>query len=197
MRNTPSLKEYINREIDNLGFKLQEKRRSWISFLILNSISVLLLLLIEFKVIYINIPLLNTFFRGFLIIYLFISITIPILWRFSYDGLTVEVKKNYHVLLNPHYRIRKSKIKDYQLIGIYISSNRVAFKFNKHKNKLFTDIVRTRWLPRKRKSIISKYGLSPFLRFNEFSTPLNFQKQFLNIILALQEWDKEKKSISR
>jgi hypothetical protein len=189
MRVTPSLKEYMDREINNLGFKIQEKRRSWILFLILNSIAILLLLLMELKVIYFNNNFLNTFFRGILIIYLFVSIILPIVWRFSYDGLTVKLKRNYQVLINPYYRIRKRKVKDFQLINIFMSSNKIAFKFNKYKSALFTNIARTRWLPRKRKSIISKYGLSPFLRFNEFATPSNFQKQFLNIVLALQEWD--------
>jgi len=192
MRATPSLKEYIISEIDNIGFKAQEKRNSWISFLILNSIAVLLLFLMELKIIYFHNLFLNTLFRGILIIYLVISIIIPIIWRFSYDGLIVPLKGNYQVYLNPYYSIRKSKIKDYQLIGIYLTSNRIAFKFDKYKKRVYAKIAGTRWLPRKRKSIISKFGLSPFLRFNEFSTPLNFQKQFLNIVLALQEWDIKK-----
>ncbi|MFX1554733.1 MAG: hypothetical protein ACFFBV_12460, partial [Promethearchaeota archaeon] len=189
MRATPSLKKYIKSEIENIGFKTQEKRKSWISFLVLNSIAVLLLFLMELKIIYFHNLFFNTLFRGILIIYLIISIITPIIWRFYYDGLIVPIKGNYQVFLNPHYSIRKSKVKDYQLIGIYLTSNRIAFKFDKYKKRIYTKIAGSRWLPRKRKSIISKYGLSPFLRFNEFSTPLNFQKQFLNIVLALQEWD--------
>ncbi|MFX0106443.1 MAG: hypothetical protein ACFE75_13285, partial [Candidatus Hodarchaeota archaeon] len=97
------------------------------------------------------------------------------------------------VLINPYYKLRKRKVKDYQLICIYLASNIIGFKFSKHRKILYTKIAMKRWLPRKSKSIISKYSLSFFLRFNEFSTPSNFQKQFLNLVLALQEWDEEYK----
>ncbi|MFX1349017.1 MAG: hypothetical protein ACFE92_10130 [Promethearchaeota archaeon] len=182
-------------EISNLGYKLHEKRRSWISFLVLDSISVLLLFLLELKVIIFDNTFLNAFFNAILICFLFIAISIPILWRFFYDGLRVKLKNKYQVYINPYYRIRKNKVKDYQLISIYLTSNRIALRLNKNKKKLYMKIAKTRWLLRKKKSLIFKYNLSPFLKFNEFSTPLNFQKQFLNIILALQEWDEKTKRL--
>lgn len=191
MRITPSLKEYIKNEVNSLGYKIYEKRKSWISFLILNFISVLTLFLIEFKVIFFYNTLLTIIFISILSGYLFLGILIPIFWCFFYDGLRVKLKGNYQVIITPYYKIRKSKVKDYHLICIYLTSNPLAYKFKKVKKLLYIKIARTRWLPRKRKSVVSKYNLSPFLRFNEFSTPTNFQKQFLNITLALQEWDNE------
>ena len=189
MRITPFLKEQIRNDINALGFIIKEKRKSVIFFVILNSISVLLLLLIELDIIYFNTLALNTLFKGFLITYLFLSMLIPILLRFSYDGLSVTLKDKYNVSIKPYYKIRRVKTKDSQLIGIFITSNKIASKFNKDKKSLYMQIAKSRWLPRKRKSIISKYRLSPFLRFHEFSTPVNFQKQFLNLALALQDWD--------
>ncbi len=189
MRITPFLKEQIRNDINALGFSIKEKRKSVIFFVILNSISVLLLFLIELNIIYFNTLALNTLFKGFLIIYLFLSILIPIIMRFSYDGLSVTLKDKYNVSIKPYYKIRRVKTKDSQLIGIFMTSNKIASKFNKNKKSLYTQIAKSRWLPRKRKSIISKYRLSPFLRFHEFSTPVNFQKQFLNLALALQDWD--------
>ena len=189
MRVTPSLKQYIYSEINNIGFKVQEKRKSGITFLILNCISVLIILLFELRVIYFNSLLFANLFKGILVIYLFISLIIPIIWRVSYDRLSVKLKKKYHINIIPNYRIRKFKNQNYQLLGIYFTSNRIASKFNKNNKRLYNKIAESRWLPRKRKSFISKYSMSIFLRFNEFSTPNNFQKQFLNVVLALQEWD--------
>ncbi|MFX1310840.1 MAG: hypothetical protein ACFE8C_14170 [Promethearchaeota archaeon] len=193
MRITPSLKDHIINEINNIGFKIQEKRNSWIYFLILNGLSVLLLFLIELKVISFNNPVLYTLFRVLFIIYLAIAFVIPIMWRFYYDGLIVKLKGNYKVFIQPYYKIRNIKAEEHQLIGIYLSSNNIAIKFNNIKKKLYGRIAEDRWLPRKRKSILSKCRFTLFLKFHEFSTPSNFQKQFLNIVLALQDWDVQSK----
>lgn len=192
MKFTPSLKEQIINDINILGFKFQEKRQSWILFLILNSISGLLLFLIELDIISVNNPIITMLFKWVLIAFLCISILVPIFWRIFYDGLKIKLKDKYHVSINPYYKIGKKDAKDSKLIGIFLTSNKIFNKFNKNKKKLYIQITSARWLPRKRKTIVSKYGLSPFLRFYEFSTPLNFQKQFLNIVLALQEWDTKK-----
>ncbi|MFX1378677.1 MAG: hypothetical protein ACFFA4_06250 [Promethearchaeota archaeon] len=189
MRVTPLLKQQIYNDINDLGFIIQEKRKSWIIFLILNSISIVSLFLVEFDILSFNPPPINTLFTGILAFYLFLSIIIPIIWRFYYDGLIIPLKSKYHISINPSYKIGKIKNKDSQLIGIFLTSNRIANKFSKRKKTIYTNIIEDRWLPRKRKSIISKYSLTPFLRFYEFSTPLNFQRQFLNISLALKEWD--------
>ncbi|MFX1438557.1 MAG: hypothetical protein ACFFAA_15385, partial [Promethearchaeota archaeon] len=197
MRVTPSLKEHIKNDVNAIGFKIKRTRKSWILFLLLNGISVISLFLIELDIIYFNNPALNELFKVFFTVYLLVSILIPILYRFSHDGLNITLKGKYRVFINPYYKIRKIKDQDSQLIGIFMTSNKIANKFEKNKKRLYTQIAESRWLPRKRKSILSKFGLSPFLHFYEFSTPLNFQKQFSNIILALQDWDIQSKKIKQ
>jgi len=49
---------------------------------------------------------------------------------------------------------------------------------------IYSKISEDRWLIRSEPSAIS-----PFLHFEEYSVPFNFQKQFLNIVLALNEWE--------
>lgn len=189
LRITPFLKRHILNEIRSIGFEIQEKRKSWIVFLTLNSISMILLFITELNLIIFANPYYYSIFQGVLIVFLFICILVPILWRFSFDGLIINLKDKYHIFINPYYKIRNIKDKDSQLIGIFLTSNKIALKLSKEKKVLYSQISETRWLPRKRRSIVSKYGLSPFLRFYEFSTPINFQKQFLNIVLALQDWE--------
>lgn len=193
MKVTPSLKTYISNEINNLGYKVHEKSKSWLLFLILNLVSVLLLFLIELRVINFYDLSIYTFFKDVLIFFLFLTIFIPVLWLLFYGGLRVKLKYNYQIYINPYYRIRKGRSEDYQLIYIYFTSNRIAYRFKKTNKELYNKIAEIRWLPRTRKSLFSKHGISLFLRFNEFSTPSNIQKPFLNIALALQEWDNQYK----
>ncbi|GAG79128.1 unnamed protein product, partial [marine sediment metagenome] len=49
---------------------------------------------------------------------------------------------------------------------------------------IYSKISEDRWLIRSEPSAIS-----PYLYFEEYSVPFNFQKQFLNIVLALNDWE--------
>jgi len=189
-RNTTSLKEYIKHEISSIGFKIQQQKKSWILFFILNCFSILYVFLLELELIDFKTSTL-TILKGCLITYLTFSLIIPLLWLFLYDRLAVKLKGNYKILIEPYFRILKKKIKEYHLIALYLRSNKLAFRFNKYKERLYISIAENRWLPRKKKSLISKYGLNLFMRFYEFSTPLNLQNQFLNIVLALQDWEQQ------
>lgn len=139
--------------------------------------------------------LLAGLFERFLMIMLIISIGIPVVWRFFYDRLIIKLKDKYFISVNPSYKIRKSKTKNSQLLGIYMITNIIGSKLNKSKKTIHQKISEERWLPRKLKFPFFVSRVSPFLHFYEFSTPINFQKQFLNIILALQEWDTQYKNM--
>jgi hypothetical protein len=91
------------------------------------------------------------------------------------------------------YKIQKRKLDESKMIKIYMISNKVAFNFSKSKRDLYSRINGERWLPRRSRFMIFGHNISIFLRFRAFSTPINFQKQLSNLILALQEWNTQTK----
>ncbi|MCK4285081.1 MAG: hypothetical protein KAX18_02710 [Candidatus Lokiarchaeota archaeon] len=189
---TPSLLKFFKKELDNLGFKIQKRKSSYKIFLILNCISFLILMLVVFEIIVLENSILGKAFTIIILIYLGLSLTIPIIWSFIFDHYIINLNEDYYILIHPNYKIRRNKEKETLLFCIYFTSNRIAFKSNKTKKKKYSLISENRWLLRKRKFAFFTYHLNPYLHFHEFATPLNFQKQFLNIVLALQEWDLNK-----
>ncbi|GAH21448.1 unnamed protein product, partial [marine sediment metagenome] len=63
-------------------------------------------------------------------------------------------------------------------------SNQLCSKIDTKGGGLYEETIKKRSLPRGK-----VFKDDNFLYFNEISTPLNFQRKFLNIISALQDWD--------
>jgi hypothetical protein len=116
--------------------------------------------------------------------YLLLSLVLPIVFIFRNDKFVIKVKDNVFVLCDLHLNLRKKKEYDPNLLGIILTSNRLCSKFDKSGKYIHSKISENRWLIRNEPSTIS-----PFLYFEEYSVPFNFQKQFLNIVLALNEWE--------
>ena len=112
------------------------------------------------------------------------SIALPIIWIFRNDKFVIKVKENVFVLCDLYYSLSKKEDYDPNLVGIILTSNRLCSKFDKSGKYIYSKISETRWLKKNDNSAIS-----PYLHFQEFSVPYNFQKQFLNITLALNEWE--------
>lgn len=186
---TSSILEFFNKELDNLDLEIQKRNNGYKIYLILNSISFLILMLVVFEIIVLENSILDKSFIIILIIYLGLSLIIPIIWSFIFDRYIINLNEDYYILIHPNYKIRRSKEKEKLLFCIYFTSNRIALKSNKTRKIIYTRISENRWLLRKRKFAFFTYHIDPYLHFHEFATPLNFQKQFLNIVLALQEWD--------
>jgi hypothetical protein len=125
-------------------------------------------------------------FNNITIGYLFLSLTIPIVWLGVNDKYVIKIKDNFFVLFDFHYSLRKRRNSSSTLLGITLSSNRLCSRFNKPGKHVHTRICEIHWLPRTGTKI---QKISPFLHFHEFSVPVNLQKQVLNVILALREWD--------
>ena len=181
---TPSLIKYIERETKYAGFEFIKKIESVGLFLVLNTVSVSILFNIDTRLIQFDNNFWSIFFKYSFFLYLVQSLILPIVFIFKNDKFVIKVKDNVFVLCNLHLHLRKNKKYDPNLVGIILTSNRLCSKFDKSGKYIHSKISEHRWLIRNEPSVIS-----PSLRFEEYSVPINFQKQFLNIVLALNEWE--------
>jgi len=184
LKFTPSLIRYIERETKHIGFEFKKKFESMGLFIILNFISIVILFYLDINALHFNYTYLNILFRNTFVIYLFLSITLPIIWMFKNDKFVIKVKENVFIQCELRYNFSKKEDYNPNLVGIILTSNRLCSKFDKSGKYIYSKISESRWLKKKDTSAIS-----PYLHFQEFSVPFNFQKQFLNITLALNEWE--------
>ena len=183
MKFTPSLISFVKNESSNIGFEFEKKYDSGLLFLLLNSIAICVLIYIDFGLIRIDNSAFFLIFQVIFGIYLVLSLVIPIIWALVNDKYIIKLKENFYIIFDFQFKIRKPKEEDSNLVGIRLTSNRLSSKFDKCGKIIYSRISQRRWLSRKKKS-----KLNPYLYFHEFSTPTNFQKQFLNMALALNEW---------
>ena len=181
---TPSLIKYIEQETKYAGFEFIKKIESVGLFMVLTTISIAILFYIDTGLIQFNENFWSILFRNSFSVYLLISLILPIVFIFRNDKFTIKVKDNVFVLCNLHYSIRKNKDFDPNLLGIVLTSNRLCSRFDRSGKVIYSKISEDRWLIRSEPSAIS-----PYLYFEEYSVPFNFQKQFLNIVLALNDWE--------
>ncbi len=181
---TPSLIRYIERETKYAGFEFIKKIESVGLFMVLTAVSITILFYIDIRFIQFNNTNWSIFFQHSFFVYLLVSLILPIVFIFRNDKFAIKIKNNVFVLCNLHYNLRKNKKYDPNLLGIILTSNRLCSKFDKSGKYIYSKISEDRWLLRNEPS-----SISPFLHFEEYSVPFNFQKQFLNIVLALNEWE--------
>ncbi len=181
---TPSLIKYIEEETKYAGFEFIKKIESVGLFMVLTTVSIAILFYVDTRLIRFDNTFWSVFFQYSFFIYLLISLVLPIVFIFRNDKFAIKVKDNVFVLCELHYNIRKKKEYDPNLLGIVLTSNRLCSKFDKSGKLMYSKISEDRWLIRNEPSPIS-----PFLHFEEYSVPFNFQKQFLNIVLALNDWE--------
>jgi len=186
LKFTRSLIKFLKSEINNVGFKFEKKYDSGLIFLLLNSLSIALLVYLDLQVIQFDNSFICVLLEGLFSFYLFLCVILPIVWVIMNDKYVIKLKEDFYIFFNLQYNVRKKTKYDPELVSIYLTSNRLCTKFNRNGKIVHDNISKIRWLPRKGKI---KFDLDFYLRFHEFSVPLNLQKQILNIILALNEWD--------
>ncbi|MBY9004727.1 MAG: hypothetical protein KGD73_12190 [Candidatus Lokiarchaeota archaeon] len=184
LKYTPSLISFVKNESKNLGFNFQKKFDSGFIFLMLNILSIIMLMFIDIKLIQFENSSLGRFFIVTFSTYLILSLIVPIMWVLFNDKFVIQLKEDFYIFFDFQFKISKPKKDDSNLVGIHLKSNRLSTKNDRCGRVVHSKIAKRRWLSKRKQS-----KFNPYLHFYEFSTPLNFQKQFLNIALALTEWE--------
>ena len=186
IRFSPSLIWYLKYEINNVGFELKKKIR--VRFFLFNSLSILFLISYV-NIIYIENFILKIIVLRFLINYILINTIYPIIKGLMHDRFIVKLTKGHYIQFHLQFRIIKPKGLEPQSIRIFLSSNRLCFKFNNEKKIIYDKIAETRWLPKVGRKILPIFSLNPFLYFHEFAIPINLQTQINNLVGAIRDWD--------
>lgn len=188
----PTLVNFLKNELNNLDFEMQKKYKTGFGFFLFNGFTVLIFLLISPEVYLFNFSI-NYFITSLIIrlfiFYIFLSITIPIIRGVLHDRYLVKLKNNYFVQLNLKIKLIKHIEAETQMIGIYMSSNKLGLKSEQYGYNIYKKISEKRWLPKRGKNVFSATHFSSYLQFHEYSTPINFKEHFLNIVSAIKEWD--------
>ena len=186
-RFSATLVKFLKKELHVLGFEMEGKYKTGLSFFLFNCFSIIFLMNIgisyslDYVVTSLNIRL--------LLIYIFLSITIPILRGVLHDKFIIKLKSPYYIRIDLQCKLIKRKEVESHMIKIYMTSNKLCSKSNDSGFKIHKEISEKRWLPRKGKFTSSPYRLGLYLYFHEYSTPINFKENFLNIVSAIREWD--------
>ena len=188
-RFSPTLVNFLKKELHNLGFEMLKKYKTGLSFLFFNSFSIIFLIIMNigisyfpgYEVISLNIRL--------LLIYMFSSITIPILRGKLHDKFVIKLKSPYYVRFDLKCILIKRREVESHMIRIYMTSNKLDSKSDESGFNFHKEISEKRWLPRKGRFTFRAYHLDSNLYFHEYSTPINFKEHLLNIVSAMREWD--------
>ncbi|MFX0023031.1 MAG: hypothetical protein ACFE9S_11960 [Candidatus Hermodarchaeota archaeon] len=186
---SPTLVKFLTEELQFLGFKAQRKYKKGFDFLIFNSFSVLLFILISIGF-SISIDYLITFLLiRLIIIYMILAISIPMLRGLLHDKLIVRLRPPYFIQLEIQLKLLKRKENESQMVRIYMTSRKLGLKSDQALFRLYNEISEKKWLPRKGRSKIHTFLYDPHLYFREYSNLINFKEHFLNLVSAIREWD--------
>ena len=191
-RFSPTLVNFLKKELHVLGFEMLRKYKTGLSFFFFNSFSIIFFILmnigmsysLDYVIVSLNIRL--------LLIYLFLSVTIPILRGILHDKYIIKLKSPYYVRFDLQCKLIKHKEAESHMIRIYMTSNKLSSKSYESGFKIYKDISEKRWLPKKGRTIYQPFQSKKYLNFHEYSTPINFKEHLLNIISAIRDWDESK-----
>ena len=188
-RFSPTLINYINEELKNLDFEIHRKYKIGLKFFLFNIFTLFLFVLVNLAVNTSNDYYITSLIIRLIIIYIFLSLAIPMLRGVFHDQFLVKLKRPYFVQIEFQFKLIKHVEAESQMVRFYMKSNKLGLKSDEYKYNLYKEISEKRWLPKKSNQGFPKFQISSKLRFYESSSPKNFKEHFLNIISAIREWD--------
>lgn len=179
-----SLLKFIEMIIEPLDFKLSRSYKYIFYYIFFNSISIVLMtMLFAFQIPF------PAFIYQFFLIFILSCLIIPIIYGSKNDKYFIKLKKRYFIQLNFRGKTLKIDGKKIPTIGIFMISNRFCTIWNKNGTSLINNISHENWLPKRGRFQIFFFSIFRYLR--EYATILNFEDRFINLTLAIKEWDKK------
>lgn len=181
---SPTLLKFIEKQLEEFNLDLKRRTKYIYYYLLLNSLSIIIMGMIFFTKF--SIPsTLNSFYYGFLIF----CLIYPLLIGAKKDKYFVNLKGDYEIEFNFRGKALKLKNEKVLTIGIYMISNPLCFKWESSKTSILNEISNKHWLPKSGRFQIIPFSVYSY--FYEYATVLNFEERFLNLSLAVKEWDDE------
>jgi len=177
-----------------MNFEIHRKYKTGLNFFLFNTFTVIIVIFINLVFILSNDYFITSLIIRLILVYIFSSITIPILRGVFHDKFLVMLKTSYFVQIDFQFKLLKHIEVESHMIKIYLTSNKLGLKSEKRGFNFYKEISEKRWLPRKGKTVFPIFQFSPHLHFYESSTPINFKEHFLNIVSAIREWDIKNKN---
>ncbi|MFX1568769.1 MAG: hypothetical protein ACFFCV_10440 [Promethearchaeota archaeon] len=188
-RFSPTLINYVNEELKHLDFEINRKHKIGLKFFMFNSFTLFLFILVNLGINISNDYYITSLIIRLIIIYIFLSLAIPILRGVFHDYLLLKLKRPYSVQIDFQFKLIKHVEAESQMVRIYMKSNELGLKSDENKFNIYKRISEKRWLLKKTKRDFPFFLFRPKFRFYESSSPKNFNEHLLNIIAAIREWD--------
>jgi len=185
----PTIIKFLKKELRYLGFKTQRKFKTDINFFVFICFSVIILIFINIGFFPSSSYFTTSFIMRFIIIYMILGISIPILRGVLHNKLIVKLRRPYFIQLEIQIKLIKRKEIESQMVRIYMTSSKLSLKSDMDGFNLHKEISEKKWLPKKGRFTFPASLYSRHLHFREYSTPINFKEHFLNLISAIREWD--------
>lgn len=188
-RVSPELISHLTKELETLKFKIKKRFKKNPIIIINLTFYYITIILIILTIYFSSNYLIILAFSRIFIVYLLLILIIPILSGKLNDEFIVQLNPDYYIIFSLEIRLLKHKILDSHLVKIHMKSNRLFSDLDQSKLDHFREINEKRWLPRR--TIEEKFMgyIKPKYYFNEYSTIINFKKQFINLVSAIREWD--------